>query len=219
MNILLFFKIYQVFYTNYLCYVLAKKRPIKMCTKLCSLTRCGVIAGCFLLLVDLILDWAFYIVILNTTQEGFNNAYNLKTAILVFAIVGIIVLVLIFLASIAKFLVNREGTLFHEKAAEILIILTAVGTWIEDLPQILLALIVGLKAKEPFTFIQYAKAWFALFEAVLLIIVLVVRMRPCCEDKPRKWKRILFISEIIGHVTVIVVSLFLLVQLYSDKLS
>lgn len=198
---------------------LARKRPIKMCTKLCSLTRCGVIGGCFLLLVDLILDWAFYIVILDTTQEGINKADNLKKAILVFAIVGILILVLIFLASIAKFLVNREGTLLHEKAAEILIILSAVGTWIEDLPQILMALIVALKAKDPFTSIQYAKAWFAICKAVLLITVLVVRMRPCCEDKPGKWKRILFILEIIGHTAVIVVSLFLLVQLYSDKLS
>lgn len=198
---------------------LARKRPIKMCTKLCSLTRCGVIGGCFLLLVDLILDWAFYIVILDTTQEGINKADNLKKAILVFAIVGILILVLIFLASIAKFLVNREGTLLHDKAAEILIILSAVGTWIEDLPQILLALIVALKAKDPFTSIQYAKAWFAICKAVLLITVLVVRMRPCCEDKPGKWKRILFILEIIGHAAVIVVSLFLLVQLYSDKLS
>lgn len=190
-----------------------------MCTKLCSLTRCGVIAGCFLLLVDLILDWAFYSVILNTTQEGINKADNLKKAILVFAIVGILILVLIFLASIAKFLVNREGTLLHEKAAEILIILSAVGTWIEDLPQILMALIVALKAKDPFTFIQYAKAWFAICKDVLLITVLFVRMRPCCEDKPGKWKRVLFISEIIGHAAVIIVSLFLLVQLYSDKLS
>lgn len=190
-----------------------------MCTKLCSLTRCGVIGGCFLLLVDLILDWAFYIVILDTTQEGINKADNLKKAILVFAIVGILILVLIFLASIAKFLVNREGTLLHEKAAEILIILSAVGTWIEDLPQILMALIVALKAKDPFTFIQYAKAWFAICKDVLLITVLFVRMRPCCEDKPGKWKRILFILEIIGHTAVIVVSLFLLVQLYSDKLS
>lgn len=198
---------------------LARKRPIKMCTKLCSLTRCGVIGGCFLLLVDLILDWAFYIVILDTTQEGINKADNLKKAILVFAIVGILILVLIFLASIAKFLVNREGTLLHDKAAEILIILSAVGTWIEDLPQILMALIVALKAKDPFTSIQYAKAWFAICKAVLLITVLVVRMRPCCEDKPGKWKRILFILEIIGHTAVIVVSLFLLVQLYSDKLS
>lgn len=198
---------------------LARKRSIKMCTKLCSLTRCGVIGGCFLLLVDLILDWAFYIVILDTTQEGINKADNLKKAILVFAIVGILILVLIFLASIAKFLVNREGTLLHEKAAEILIILSAVGTWIEDLPQILMALIVALKAKDPFTFIQYAKAWFAICKDVLLITVLVVRMRPCCEDKPGKWKRILFILEIIGHTAVIVVSLFLLVQLYSDKLS
>lgn len=198
---------------------LARKRPIKMCTKLCSLTRCGVIGGCFLLLVDLILDWAFYIVILDTTQEGINKADNLKTAILVFAIVGSLILFLIFLASIAKFLVNREGTLLHEKAAEILIILSAVGTWIEDLPQILMALIVALKAKDPFTFIQYAKAWFAICKAVLLITVLVVRMRPCCEDKPGKWKRILFILEIIGHTAVTVVSLFLLVQLYSDKLS
>lgn len=198
---------------------LARKRPIKMCTKLCSLTRCGVIGGCFLLLVDLILDWAFYIVILDTTQEGINKADNLKKAILVFAIVGILILVLIFLASIAKFLVNREGTLLHEKAAEILIILSAVGTWIEDLPQILMALIVALKAKDPFTFIQYAKAWFAICKSVLLITVLVVRMRPCCEDKPGKWKRMVFISEIIGHAAVIVVSLFLLVQLYSDKLS
>lgn len=198
---------------------LARKRPIKMCTKLCSLTRCGVIGGCFLLLVDLILDWAFYIVILDTTQEGINKADNLKKAILVFAIVGILILVLIFLASIAKFLVNREGTLLHEKAAEILIILSAVGTWIEDLPQILMALIVALKAKDPFTFIQYAKAWFAMCKAVLLITVLFVRMRSCCEDKPGKWKRILFILEIIGHTAVIVVSLFLLVQLYSDKLS
>lgn len=206
-------------YKYFLCYVLARKRPIKMCTKLCSLTRCGVIGGCFLLLVDLILDWAFYIVILDTTQEGINKADNLKKAILVFAIVGILILVLIFLASIAKFLVNREGTLLHEKAAEILIILSAVGTWIEDLPQILLALIVALKAKDPFTFIQYAKAWFAICKSVLLITVLVVRMRPCCEDKPGKWKRMVFISEIIGHAAVIVVSLFLLVQLYSDKLS
>lgn len=190
-----------------------------MCTKLCSLTRCGAIAGCFLLLVDLILDWAFYSVILNTTQEGINKADNLKTAILVFAIVGSLILLLIFLASIAKFLVNREGTLLHDKAAEILIILSAVGTWIEDLPQILMALIVALKAKDPFTSIQYAKAWFAICKAVLLITVLVVRMRPCCEDKPGKWKRILFILEIIGHAAVIVVSLFLLVQLYSDKLS
>lgn len=190
-----------------------------MCTKLCSLTRCGVIGGCFLLLVDLILDWAFYIVILDTTQEGINKADNLKKAILVFAIVGILILVLIFLASIAKFLVNREGTLLHEKAAEILIILSAVGTWIEDLPQILMALIVALKAKDPFTFIQYAKAWFAICKSVLLITVLVVRMRPCCEDKPGKWKRMVFISEIIGHAAVIIVSLFLLVQLYSDKLS
>lgn len=198
---------------------LARKRPIKMCTKLCSLTRCGVIGGCFLLLVDLILDWAFYIVILDTTQEGINKVDNLKKAILVFAIVGILILVLIFLASIAKFLVNREGTLLHEKAAEILIILSAVGTWIEDLPQILMALIVALKAKDPFTFIQYAKAWFAICKSVLLITVLVVRMRPCCEDKPGKWKRMVFISEIIGHAAVIIVSLFLLVQLYSDKLS
>lgn len=206
-------------YKYSLCYVLARKRPIKMCTKLCSLTRCGVIAGCFLLLVDLILDWAFYSVILNTTQEDINKADNLKTAILVFAIVGSLILLLIFLASIAKFLVNREGTLLHDKAAEILIILSAVGTWIEDLPQILMALIVALKAKDPFTFIQYAKAWFAICKAVLLITVLVVRMRPCCEDKPGKWKRMVFISEIIGHAAVIVVSLFLLVQLYSDKLS
>lgn len=206
-------------YKYSLCYVLARKRPIKMCTKLCSLTRCGVIGGCFLLLVDLILDWAFYIVILDTTQEGINKADNLKKAILVFAIVGILILVLIFLASIAKFLVNREGTLLHDKAAEILIILSAVGTWIEDLPQILMALIVALKAKDPFTFIQYAKAWFAICKSVLLITVLVVRMRPCCEDKPGKWKRMVFISEIIGHAAVIVISLFLLVQLYSDKLS
>lgn len=206
-------------YKYSLCYVLARKRPIKMCTKLCSLTRCGVIAGCFLLLVDLILDWAFYSVILNTTQEGINKADNLKTAILVFAIVGSLILLLIFLASIAKFLVNREGTLLHDKAAEILIILSAVGTWIEDLPQILMALIVALKAKDPFTSIQYAKAWFAICKAVLLITVLFVRMRPCCEDKPGKWKRMVFISEIIGHTAVIVVSLFLLVQLYSDKLS
>lgn len=190
-----------------------------MCTKLCSLARCGVIAGCFLLLVDQILDWTFYIVVLNTSQEGINQADHLKRALLAFAIVGVIVLVLIFIASIAKFLINREGTLFYEKAADSHIVLSAIGTLIADFPQILLALIVAMKAKEPFTFIQYAKGWYALSRAVLLIIVSVIRIKPCCEDKPVKWKRFILISEIIVHAAVIVVSLFLLVQLYSDKLS
>lgn len=55
------------------------------------------------------------------------------------------------------------------------------------------------------------KVWFVICKVVLFIIVLVVRMWLCCEDKLGKWKRILFILEIIGYVVVIVVSLFLLV--------
>lgn len=188
-----------------------------MCEKICKLSAFCIIGSCLLELIDLILDWTFYVLLFQTNQESVSNAVNLRTAVLVFAIVGTILFLTSLLASIVKLVIHREGSLIHEKAAKSLTILSMVRTWIEDLPQILLALFIAIKAAKPISFVQYVKAWYALSVATLQIMRLVVGLKLCCQNKPERWEKRRMIVETIGHVSVCLVALFLLVQLYADK--
>jgi hypothetical protein len=57
--------------------------------------------------------------------------------------------------------------------------MSAISTWIEDFPQIILAVIFAVSSSEVISKVQYAKAGYAIFEASVHIMLSFWQL--CCR--------------------------------------
>ncbi|XP_062615587.1 uncharacterized protein LOC134277286 [Saccostrea cucullata] len=169
--------------------------------------------------VDLGMDWDFYIEVQHTDQESITRAVKLKRAILGFAIIG----TLMFTATLLLFCIKiciekRHGeNKSYDDVKKAISVFSFLCTWIEDLPQIILAVIVAVKSTELISDIQLVKAWYALVEASLQATITLIELKLCCVNKPEIWKRVLLILELIGITFIFLLCAFLLIELYQDN--
>ena len=169
----------------------------------CSPKRVFWISFLFIMeAIDLGLDWDFYAEI----------ETELKPAILVFAIFGSITFVLGLVSLYYDATKNYKHLTFCT-------IMSVISTWIEDFPQIILAVIFAVSSSEVISNVQYVKAGYAIVEASVHIMLSFWQL--CCRgdtyaEKPR-YLTILIISDVIGAVVILACSIFLLVELIEDK--
>ena len=171
--------------------------------KCCSPKRFFWISFLFIMeAIDLVLDWNFYAEI----------ETELKTPILVFAIVGSFTFVLGLVSLYYDATKNYEHLTFCT-------IMSVISTWFEDFPQIILAVIFAVSSSEVISNVQYVKAGYAIAEASVHIMLSFWQV--CCRgdtyaDKPR-YLTILIILDAIGGLVILACSIFLLVELKEDK--
>ncbi|XP_061193493.1 uncharacterized protein LOC133201718 [Saccostrea echinata] len=170
--------------------------------------------------VDLGLDWDFYIEVQHTDQQSIIRAVKLKWAILGFAIFGTVMFFSTLIAFCIKIYKKRKQknlSKSYQDVKKAVSIMSLICTWFEDFPQIVLAVIVAVKSTELISIIQLVKAWYALAEATLQATIIFIELRLCCLKKPDYWKRVLLILELIGITLIFLVSIFLLIELYQDN--
>ncbi|VDI66682.1 Hypothetical predicted protein [Mytilus galloprovincialis] len=195
----------------------------------CFCKLCGIIFLLALEITDLVLDWDFYVEVVNTTQEPINTAKKLHTAILVFAIFGTCACVASILVKIVCVLRKKDDTFF--------VILSLISTWFEDFPQIILAMIVAFKSSELIDNVQVIKAGYAIVEAVILILrsmwlcrIKEMCIKYCCcdcidddddydvdeENANKSWIKTAIIFDLIGVVIILLCAIILMVELQID---
>ena len=173
------------------------------CMRHCSHKRFLWILFLFIMeAVDLALDWDFYAEI----------ETELKRAILVFAIFGTITFVLGLVSLYYDATKDYEHLTFCT-------IMSAISTWIEDFPQIVLAVIFAVSSSEVISNVQYVKAGYAISEASVHIMLSFWQL--CCRgdeyaEKPTYLTR-LIILDVFGGAVILACSIFLLVELIEDK--
>ncbi|KAK3084030.1 hypothetical protein FSP39_007050 [Pinctada imbricata] len=120
--------------------------------------------------LDLIFDWNFYTEV--SDSKDFKEK-PISRAIFVFALWGTALFVADF---ICLLLVVCKGK--PSKAEDIV---TCLTTWTEDVPQIVMAVIVASTVGKPITgWVQYTKAALGISESIIRIMVTI--MSNCCID-------------------------------------
>ena len=165
----------------------------------CSLKRFSLITSLFIMeAIDLGFDWDFYAEI----------ETELKHAILVFAIFGSITFVLGLVSLYYDATNNYEHLTFCT-------IMSVISTWIEDFPQIILAVIFAVSSSEVISNVQYAKAGYAIIEASVHFILSFwqLRFRGETYAKKPRYLTCLIIFDVIGGFVILTCSIFLLLEL------
>ena len=180
--------------------------------KCCSLKRCFWISFLFALeAADLYLDWDFYVEV-NSTEQEIQHKTELKHAILVFAIFGSITFVLGLISLYYDGTDNYEHLIYSTA-------MSLISTWLEDVPQIVIAVIIAVWSSELISKVQIVKAGYAIFEALVHIILSCWQLfwrGNSYAEKPR-YLTILIILDVIGGVVILPCSIFLLVELIENN--
>ena len=164
-------------------------------------------------LADLVLDWDFYYEVHKTDVVG----NNIKWSILAFAILGTI----LFLSTlVTKFcgICNSDDDDQEEENGTCAVTLSWMTLLFEDLPQIILALIVAFQTKDLLAPVQIAKAGYGILEPIIQITIhsyryWKLRNHYYYENETQMRCKIF---EIIGSVILIILSIILLVDLVTD---
>ena len=120
---------------------------------------------------DFIFDWDFYIE-LNNSERYYKTTLTL--CVLIVAILGTLNFAF---ASVC--LVYSVKTRKRHRLEDFL---DCITTWFEDVPQMVIAVIVAIDVREPITnWVQYTKAGLAIFEAVLRCAIIFVTC--CCQNR------------------------------------
>ncbi|CAG2250520.1 unnamed protein product [Mytilus edulis] len=165
-------------------------------------------------LIDLILDWDFFVEVYKTDQQAIQSETALKYVILSFAIVGSITFILQVVAMSYDY---RKDNLHLTYITTV----TFISTWIEDVPQIIMAVWVSVISSDIISNVQYAKAIYAIVEASLHIIFAI-------KELCNKWEKFMFegnseclkklrVSDLIGGFILLGMSVFLLIELSLDN--
>ena len=165
-------------------------------------------------LADLVLDWDFYYEVHKT--DVVKN--NIKWSILAFAILGTI----LFLSTVVtKFvgICNSDDDDQEEENGTCAVTLSWMTLLFEDLPQIILALIVAFQTKDLLAPVQIVKAVYGILEPIIQITIHSYRYWKLRnnyyygnETQMQECK----IFEIIGSVILIILSIILLADLITD---
>ena len=177
-------------------------------------------------IVDLVLDWDFYAEVVATKQDSIQTAKDLHTAILAFAIFGTVTCVISIVIKIYGVWRGKEDSL-------VLYLLSLISTWLEDFPQIILAIIVAVKTSELISNVQVIKAGYAIAETVIQIIRLMwlfriktLCIRYCCcecindenedETSTKACTRGVIICDLTGQCMLLLCAIFLMMELQLD---
>ncbi|XP_062615591.1 uncharacterized protein LOC134277290 [Saccostrea cucullata] len=178
----------------------------------------NVIVRCLLEVADLILDWDFFI---EVNKKDEDSIINVKWAILAFAIFGTVMFLTNLIAFCVRVYTKRKEEVisdeFYEGAKTALSIISGICTWMEDLPQILLAVVVAVKTTDLISDVQLVKAWYALVEALLQIALNFKELQLCSSERPVGCKRGLVVFNLIGSILILFVTVFLLTELHQDN--
>lgn len=178
----------------------------------CSLKRLVLITLLLgIELVDLGLDWDFYAEVESTGQE-IQYKTELRYAILAFAVVGSITFFFGLISLYYDATENYEHLTYSTA-------LSMISTWLEDVPQIVLAVIVAVSSSELISKVQYAKAGYAIVEASVHIIIsvwqLYFRDNKSYSKKTSCLKRMIKF-DLFGGVVILFSSVFLIIELKYD---
>lgn len=164
-------------------------------------------------IADLILDWDFYVEVSKTDLIGDKVRYS----ILGFAIFGSI---LFLFTIITKFIgiCDSDDDDQDEENGTCAVTLSLMSTLLEDLPQIILALIVAFNTKELISPVQIVKAVYGIGEPIIQLILYACQYR---RMKKNFWNSnecgmSCKIFEMILSCILIICSIILLIKLVSD---
>ena len=206
--------IYVLVIRNYLYFLYFQKYTSNRILSMgcCSLKRAILIT--FLLaieLFDLGLDWEFFIEV-NSTEQDIPHKTELKYAILAVAIIGCIT----FLLGLVSLYYDATKDYKHLTFTTSV---SMISTWIEDVPQIVLAVIIAVSSSELISKVQIAKAGYAIGEALVHIIISVWQLRVrdnySYSRKTSCLKRMI-ILDLCGGVVILLCSVFLILELTYD---
>ena len=163
-------------------------------------------------LVDLGLDWDFYAEV-NSSEQDIQNKTELRNLILAFAVVGSITFLFELISMYYDATENYEHLTFSTA-------LSMISTWLEDVPQIVLAVMIAIWSSELISKVQIAKAGIAIGEALVHIIISVWQLR--FRDNKSYSKRTSCLKRMIkldlcGGVVILLCSVFLLLELKYDN--
>lgn len=161
-------------------------------------------------LIDLILDWDFFVEVYKTDQQAIQSETALKYLILSFAIVGSITFILEVVAISYDYRKDNTHLTY-------ITTVTFISTWIEDVPQIIMAVWVSVISSDIISDVQYVKAIYAIIEESLHIIFAI-------KELCNKWENFMFkgngkcliglrVSDPIGGFILLGMSVFLLIEL------
>ena len=161
--------------------------------------------------IDLGLDWDFYAEI-NSTEQNIHHKTELRKAILVFAIFGTITFIFGLASLYFDWVENYEHLTYST-------VMSVISTWIEDLPQIILAVIIAVFSSELISRVQYAKAGYAICEALVHIILSFwqIRCRGSTHAEKPRCLAVLMLLDVLGGFLILGCSIFLLVELKFDN--
>lgn len=182
----------------------------------CANKRGHIIAGLLILmeLIDLGFDLDFVIEVYNTDQEPIRSEHELKKAILAFLILGFFTCI----GQITSVFLDARKDYSNLTFS---IIMSFISTWIEDISQIILAVWVAAISSEIVSKIQYWKAGYAIFEA--LIHFGGVTWQLCFKNEENGYNttgsclKKLIVLEVFGGVLILGASIFLLIELHFDN--
>lgn len=164
--------------------------------------------------IDLFLDWDFYVEVTNADQESVKDNTPVKMAIFVFAIIGSITFIL---QLVSIYFDSRNDYKYLTFTST----MSFLGTWIEDIPQIILAVHVAGISTELISNVQIAKAIYAIIEALIHIVISIWQL--CCKDwgfRGIKFcQKTLIGLDLVGAVLILLASTFLVVELHEDYLN
>ena len=178
----------------------------------CSLKRLFWVSFLFTMeAIDLGLDWDFYAEI-NSTEQNIHHKTELRNAILAFAVFGTITFILGLASLYFDWTENYEHLTYST-------VMSVISTWVEDFPQIIIAVIIAVWSSELISKVQYAKAGYAICEALVHIVLSFWQL--CCRgnidaEEPRPLA-ILMMLDVFGGFVILGCSIFLLVELKFDN--
>ena len=205
-------QIYVLIIRNYLCFLYFQKRNRISSMGCCSPKRFIMITVLLLIeLVDLGLDWDFYIEV-SSTEQDIQHKTELRYLILAFAVVGSITFIF-------ELIGLRYDARKDYKHLTFSTALSMISTWLEDVPQIVLAVMIAIWSTELISKVQIAKAGIAIGEALVHIIISVWQLRfrdNTSYSKKTSCLKRMIILDLCGGVVILLCSVFLLLELKYD---
>ena len=178
----------------------------------CSLNYLWLLATIIMEIIDLIVDWVFFSEIYKYEGRQLEDVDSVEWAILTFAIIGTILFII------------QITTLWHEingkkESYTKTTVVTFISTCIEDLPQMILAIIVAVKTSEEISVVQKVKSFYGIVEAFIHVVVCITTL--CRGRYKSKGNGDCLKGLIVGYVVtglfILTSSGFLTFELYKDK--
>jgi hypothetical protein len=179
-----------------------------VCNKFCAILY--VVLRYLLEVADLVLDWQFYVTVVNSNQ-GVEDvkfiAWIFRFAVFgtaMFSTASIAFVVIVY----SKWRGRNTSGVFTQRTKTVVSVVFVVCIWLEDLPQIHLTSVTG-RSTELADDVKFLKAKFTIIKATTEIILTIVQLKAWCNKKPRGWSRVLMIGELIGNSFILIHSVLL----------